>query len=129
MIRNQHQLERWLMREIHGIEISRKPPRRSIGNRGPARNWKYRQWIRSLPCSVCGLEPCREAAHTGDHGLGSKASDYSCIPLCSDCHTFAAGSYHRLGRQEFERRHALEIHSLVGRLNRLWFHPQARMVG
>lgn len=117
-----HHLKRWLMREVHGVEIGRRPPRKALSSRGPARNWKYRQWIRTLPCSICGLEPCGEAAHTGsDGGMRLKASDYSCIPLCTNCHTFGPASYHVLGRDAFERRFALSIHDLVRRLNRLWF--------
>jgi hypothetical protein len=66
---NSRQLNRWLMQEVHGetVGLERKPPRRatsSLGNK-PARNWKYRAWIRSLPCASCGIEPAGEAAHTG----------------------------------------------------------------
>ena len=117
MIRNEHQLRRWLMREIHGIEIPRKPARRE--HRGPARSWKYRAWIRSLPCAVCGVDPSGEAAHTGsDGGLRQKTSDYGCIPLCSECHRFGAAAYHQIGRKEFAIRHGLDIEGLVRRLNR-----------
>ena len=63
-----------------------------------------------------------EAAHTGsDHGTAQKASDYSTIPLCQDCHTLAADSYHRLGREAFERAHGLDLAELVRLLNRAWF--------
>ena len=127
---NSHHLARWLMREVHGIDTPRKPPKKScvMGN-SPARNWKYKGWIRSLPCAVCGLEPAGEAAHTGsDGGMAQRASDYSCIPLCSDCHTQAPHAYHRLGKDAFEVRHNVRLGDLVKRLNRLWFHPQARIV-
>ena len=98
MMRNTQQLGRWLMREVHGIDVPRKPARTEHGG-GPARNWTYKRWIRSLPCAICGLEPCGEAAHTGgDGGMAMKASDYSCIPLCPACHTFGPESYHVLGR-------------------------------
>jgi hypothetical protein len=50
-----------------------------------------------------------------------KASDYSCIPLCTCCHTFGPESYHVLGRDEFERRHELGVAELVRRLNHAWF--------
>ena len=117
---NAYQLGRWLMREIHGVDIPRKPPRRTLG--GPARASRYRMWIRSLPCAACGLEPGGEAAHTGsDGGLGLKASDYSCIPLCADCHRFGAGAYHVIGRRQFERRRSIDIDGLVRRLNDLWW--------
>lgn len=121
-MKSSHALKRWLVREIHGRDIPRKPPQMASKlKQGPARNSRYKAWIRSLPCASCDRTPS-EAAHTGsDGGLKQKASDYSCIPLCTDCHTQAAGSYHQIGRAEFERRHQLDIRGLVKRLNRLWF--------
>ena len=107
------QLERWVWREVHGEDLPRKRgPRRE--HRGPARNWKYRAWIRSLPCAVCGLEPCGEAHHTGERGLGQQASDYTCIPLCSDCHTQAPHAYHRLGREGWERTANRYLEKIMG---------------
>lgn len=47
----------------------------------PARDAAYRRWIKSLPCLACGrnwnVDPC---------AISQKASDYTCIPLCRDCH-------------------------------------------
>src|SRR5579862_9292246 len=125
MILNTYELGRWLMREVHGIHIPRKSPRKALG--GPPRNWRYRMWIRSLPCAVCGVEPSGEAAHTGqDGGLATKASDYSCVPLCPDCHRRGPHAYHVVGRPEFERRHGLDIGVLVRRLTGDWFRKWAR---
>ena len=118
-MRSAYALRRWLAREILGCEIPRKPPNRATKSTGPARDARYRAWIRSLPCCLCGLEPAGEAAHTGqDGGMGQKASDYSCIPLCRNCHTQNADSYHRLGRAEFERRHRVDLADIIIRLNR-----------
>jgi hypothetical protein len=119
------------MREVHGIELPRrKPMKKAILSKGPARNWKYRAWIRSLPCAVCGADPAGEAAHTGsDGGMRQKSSDYSCIPLCTDCHTQAPHAYHRIGREAFETHHSIDIADWVRRLNRLWFHPLQRDIG
>ncbi len=36
-----------------------------------------------------------------------KASDYSCVPLCADCHTQAPDAYHRVGKRAFERKHGV----------------------
>jgi hypothetical protein len=59
-----------------------------------------------------------EAAHTGnDGGMRQKASDYSCVPLCSTCHTMGAEAYHRIGRANFEARWNLDFGGLVQRLN------------
>ena len=69
----------------------------------------------------CGREGRSEAAHTGtDGGMSTKASDYSCVPLCADCHTQAQGAYHRAGKGAFERRHGLSFAGIVARLNREW---------
>lgn len=114
---------RYLYYQVHGEKPPRKPPQRSSG-RGPARNWKYRAWIRTLPCLACGSTYEVEAAHTGaDGGMRQKASDYSCIPLCSDCHTQAPDSHHR-DREACEariyRRHNTSVAQLVKSLNREW---------
>jgi hypothetical protein len=106
---------------VHGTMPPRRSPRRPAG-RGPARSWKYKAWIRSLPCAVCDTVRNVEAAHAGeDGGMSQKASDYTCIPLCADHHQHGQDSYHRLGREEFEQRHGLDIHNLVERLNHDWF--------
>jgi len=112
---------RFLYFQVHGVKPPRVPRRRSSG-RGPARSWKYRAWIRSLPCAVCGTTRHVEAAHTGsDGGTAQKASDYSCVPLCQNHHTLDPDSYHVLGRDEFAKRHGLDLHDLVRRLNHDWF--------
>ncbi len=115
----------WLVWHVWG----RKPDRKlRKPRRGPARDWKYRAWIRSLPCAACGCCQRIEAAHTGsDGGMSQKASDYSCVPLCADCHTAAPLAYHRIGRREFEHRHGLKFRSLVRQLNRAWFRYAGRV--
>jgi|ERR1019366_9819847 hypothetical protein len=114
MMRNTQQLGRWLMREVHGIDVPRKPVRKEHGG-GPARNWKYKLWIRSLPCAICGLEPCGEAAHTGgDGGMAMKASDYSCIPLCPACHTFGLPDQHAVEFVQLFRWDDVSLFSLRG---------------
>lgn len=122
------QLRRWLMREVHGVDIPRKPPKRAsiLGTKKTARSWRYLAWIRSLPCAACGMTPS-EAAHTGNAGMSIKASDFSCVPLCSDCHTAGADSYHKLGKQEFEVCRNVKLAKLVKRLNSLWFDPENRV--
>lgn len=118
----QHSQLRWLILEVHGRDIGRKPPTRSLGYKGPARSSKYRGWIRTLPCSACGIEGRSEAAHTGgDGGLRQKASDYSCIPLCPDCHTLGTDSYHQVGRDLFEQIWKIDCRAVVKRLAHDWF--------
>ena len=108
---------RWLYFAVHG---TRPPLRRRRPRRGPARDWKYRAWIRSFPCVACGALPRVEAAHTGDHGISQKASDYSAIPLCRHCHTTGPYAYHVIGRVSFERWHNISIKDIVDGLNREW---------
>jgi hypothetical protein len=49
-----------------------------------------------------------------------KASDYSCVPLCTDCHTQAPGAYRRIGRPAFETVRGVCLEDLVVRLNEAW---------
>jgi len=113
------QLRSYLAWAIH----SRKPPCRATvpTRKGPPRDEDYKAWIRTLPCLACGIEDCSEAAHTGsDGGMSQKASDYSVVPLCADCHTQAQGAYHRVGKRAFEQRNGICFARIVARLNREW---------
>lgn len=53
-------------------------------------------FIRGLPCCVCGNNIETQAAHLrfsearvakDNPGVGQKAHDFWCLPLCGDCHT------------------------------------------
>jgi hypothetical protein len=83
----------------------------------PRRDSRYLQWIRTLPCAVCGTNRNVEAAHTGAHGLGQKSPDSSAIPLCIRHHRTGADSYHELGARRFAVVHDLNIPQIVARLN------------
>jgi hypothetical protein len=76
------------------------PLRRSAFKRSGHRS-KYRRrlraipfmlWVKRQPCSARFLDcnsPCIgrvEADHAGRRGIGQKASDYTCVPLCSKHH-------------------------------------------
>ena len=112
-------LRSFLAYAVHG----RKPQvdaSRALG-KGPPRDQAYKAWIRMLPCLRCRCEDQSEAAHTGsDGGMSMKASDYSCVPLCSKCHTQAPGAYHRIGKRMFERVHGVCFATEVRRLNATW---------
>lgn len=102
-------------------EHPRRPRRRRVGYRGPARDAGYRTWVRTLPCAACGSDFQVEAAHTGsDGGTALKASDYSCVPLCRGCHTGNPRSYHAIGRERFATLWSLDFGELVTRLNAAW---------
>ena len=105
---------RYLHYLVHGEWPARRSPRKA--RRGPARSWKYKAWIRSLPSAVSGRPGC-QAAHTGDDGgMSMKSSDYSCIPLTAEEHMeFDAG------REAFCGKHGLDVRGVVRRLNHDWF--------
>jgi hypothetical protein len=73
------------------------------------------------------LSPLRNDGITGyrvgdgcigsDGGISQKASDYSCVPLCRNCHTGGRYTYHRVGKVEFERRYGVDFTLLVRALN------------
>lgn len=62
----------------------------------PRPAWKvevaYKKWLRGRPCAAKHISPCwgkMEAAHTPDpmsKGVGTKAADHNCIPLCQTHH-------------------------------------------
>jgi hypothetical protein len=109
----------WLVWQVWGRRSEWKP--RHEERRGPPRDWQYRSWIRTLPCAACQSRWQIEAAHTGsDGGLSQKASDYSCVPLCRNCHTLGPNSYHRIGKQRFEWINGLDVGELVTALNIAW---------
>lgn len=79
------------------------------------RSKDYRAFIREHSCCVC-LPPVEyqpffharqniQAAHTGIGGVGIKASDYSCIPLCHEHHAEA----HQHGEKTFQDKHNIEF--------------------
>lgn len=116
---------RTLVRLILGEDLQRE--KRQTKRREPPRNPRYIAWIRTFPCLACGSTCHVEAAHTGsDGGMSQKASDYSCVPLCQDCHTSGASAYHRIGKLAFERRHGVALADLVKILNRAWRGKKSR---
>jgi hypothetical protein len=53
--------------------------------------------------------------------MAQKSSDFSALPLCSRHHNWEhAGSYHELGRTEFERRYGINLAGEVARFNQDW---------
>ena len=106
----------WL---VWGRNIEKKPRRAT--RRGVPRDSRYCAWIRTHRCAACGSNWLVEAAHTGsDGGMSMKASDYSCVPLCKECHTGGSNSYHRIGKLRFEEASGMDFTELVGKLNAAW---------
>ncbi len=106
-------MNRWLARVILDKSI-RFPVKQ---RRGPERNEEYKAWIRRLPCCCgCGRWPS-EAAHTGSSRMSQKASDFTCVPLCWECHW----EYHRIGKRAFERAFGIRFARICADLNARFF--------
>jgi len=73
----------------------------------PGRSDKYLDYIRSLPCCLCGKTSVPHHTHSG--GVGMKGSDFSCIPLCGEHHT----ELHTIGRATFEERNDIILGCIV----------------
>jgi len=109
---------RYLAYLVTGVRPPRRSPRRRSG-RGPARSWKYRAWIRSQACCVCGSSFAVAAAHTVNAGLRIKGSDYSCVPLCFEHHRAYDSGLRSKGL--FEIDHNISMAAIVRSLNHEWF--------
>ena len=48
----------------------------------------------------------------GSHALSSKASDFTCVPLCHKHHVAGRDSVHQLGPQKFEEVHNVDLKEL-----------------
>lgn len=67
------------------------------------RDRKYLDFVRSLPCCICGTKA--EAHHAGRHYTGVKPSDYTAIPLCHPHHM----ELHRIGHIQFQGKHQTSL--------------------
>ncbi len=72
------------------------------------RDQDYLSWIRQWPCFICARDIEVEAAHVGQHGLGTKASDLQTVSLCPLHHR---GSYglDKIGRERFEAKYNVDL--------------------
>lgn len=89
----------------------------------PVRDSDYRRFIKRLPCVAClkswGIDP----AHTGPHGIGQKACDLKCIPLCRRCHdAFDAAP------RDFAIAHQLDVPALIAQFKQFYFQKLKRRV-
>lgn len=70
--------------------IRKRKPRRLERRKEDA---AYVRFVRGLDCIRCHAEGPSEAAHMpiGARGMGLKAPDSSCVPLCRACHQWFDG--------------------------------------
>ena len=68
---------------------------------------EYMRFVRTQPCAMRVHDPCEgpiEAHHAGrDRGLGQKAADDTCVPLCQKHHMDwhgASGPFKTMRRDE-----------------------------
>lgn len=100
------------------------------------RDLEYMLLVKSLPCAVltCApdasrVTPCNgaiEADHMGPRGLGQKASDRTCVPMCEQHHrerTDHCGAFRNLSQAEVRswRAGALErTGRFLAEFHRVW---------
>lgn len=80
----------------------------------------YIEWIKSLPCAICGRVGISDPHHVnyaGRGGMGTKADDDRAIPLCHYHHVEA----HNMGRTTFAIKYSFGYEELIRHLN-LSFH-------
>lgn len=77
----------------------------------PIRSKEYLYFIRSQPCVVSGATNEIVAHHIriGFHGMGTKPSDWRCVPLHNDMHQ----RLHNMGEKAFWEYHGLDWDELI----------------
>jgi hypothetical protein len=93
----------------------------------PIRSESYRRFVASQPCFACGIEGYSQAAHPNQgRGLGQKASDLDCFPLCAarpghmGCHQMhdLLMDMTRAERREAEGKYIERMHAIALRVGR-----------
>jgi len=79
----------------------RRPPMTPSRYKRRERDTPYMLWVRKLPCAARAFDTACDghvqADHAGRRGIGRKADDRTCIPLCEKHHTQRA-SFHGIFR-------------------------------
>jgi hypothetical protein len=79
------------------------------------RDGRYLVAIRELPCLICRVEPCREAAHVrmgSEAGMGRKPDDRRAAPLCHTHHM----QQHTGSERQFWDEHRVDIEQVIREL-------------
>jgi hypothetical protein len=97
---------------------------RPVPKANPVRDEAYRRLVAALPCAHCGVAGLSQAAHADEgKGLGLKACDLTCFPLCGPrpsepgCHWLigTSGRIPRDERRELEARYGAQTRAKLGR--------------
>jgi hypothetical protein len=86
----------------------------------PWRCRAYLDWIKSLPCVICG-EPADDPHHEqlpGHGGMGTTPGDDRAVPMCRGHHD-ERQSYPD-GGEAYWHKHGRDIEALIQRLNGVW---------
>jgi len=59
-----------------------------------SRSEVFKNFIRSQPCAACGQPSPSEPHHVEQRGKAQTGSDYSCVPLCHECHRLTEDKGH-----------------------------------
>lgn len=73
------------------------------------------QWVKSLPCLVCGATPS-ENAHVYTGGMGRKADAAKIVPLCLIHHA----EQHAYGNRTIEDDYWLDLRAEAARIEAMW---------
>jgi len=104
------------------VDTEKKMKRSRLKKRN-ARRMKKRQeeafgpkadYIRKLPCCVCGTIAPSDPHHVKSRGAGGKARDL--VPLCWNCHL----RLHNMGRLSFELENSVDLGAIAKELEQRW---------
>ena len=72
------------------------------------RSRRYRQYVASLGCVICGADA--QAAHVriGHYAMGLKPSDDRVVPLCPYHHTDGPDAQHKSNEQDWWQRQGID---------------------
>jgi len=70
---------------------------------------KYKTFIRSIPCCVCDHPSEPHHVGLGESGMGKKAPDTHCVPLCRLHHA----EHDQFGKDTFWDRHNIDVKKLI----------------
>lgn len=104
------------------IQRTTRVRKRRATRRGPWRCEKYRRWIASMECAICGDERTQES-HTVNNGRSSKGPDSSCVPLCVKHHDELDGRTkmpYGYVRGAFEALYGVDLAEIAASLFAVW---------
>ena len=85
------------------------------------RSKAYLDYIRGLPCAICGGEAEPHHWRKGAlAGVGLKPDDCFAIPLCAEHHTLGKDAVHNIGHAAFAERFRIDPWRMIAFLMKDW---------